>query len=122
MTGSYDIKPDPTPRRKDKGVKEFFEKLGYEVGWDHNRSGYWYELYDEDEGMVAQVDWNVPLEVIVEDMIAWHLGKEPEDRPDKPDWVCSGPEGLAMKELFKRVYDYQVTKTLPNGQKEFGIK
>ncbi len=120
MTGSYDfydIQNPPTPPCKDGGVQKYFENLGYYVGWDHNRSGRWFELYDGDN-MVAQIDMDIPLEVITEDMIAWHLGKEPVDRPGKPDWVCSGNGAKChrMKELFKRVYNFSVNKQMPNGQ------
>lgn len=120
LTGSLNITPDPIPERKDKGVQEFFESLGYYVGWDHNRHGSWFELHDD--GIVAQVDMGVPLEFIVEDMIAWHLEKEPEDRPEKPDWTLSGQQGPEMKELFKRVYDFKVKNQMPNGQLNMALE
>jgi len=101
-------------KQKDEGVQAFFEMLGYTVRWDRNRTGAWFELYDD--GLVAQIDMGVSLDIIIEDMVAWHLGKEPENRPDKPDWVCSGEGGQAMKDLFKRVYNFQTFKQMPNGQ------
>lgn len=115
MSGSYTLPPTPPPPpRKDAGVQEFFETLGYKVTWDRNRTACWFELHDD--GLVAQIDMGVPLDVIIEDMIAWHLGKDPEDRPDKPDWVCSGEEGPEMKELFKRVYNFKTFNQMPDGQ------
>lgn len=105
--------------QKDDGVQAFFEMLGYTVRWDRNRNGAWFELYDD--GLVAQIDMGVSLDVIIEDMIAWHLGKNPSARPDKPYWVCSGEEGPEMKELFRRVYNFKVFSQLPNGQLQFPI-
>ena len=121
VSGSYSIPaPPPPPPRVDAGVQEFFESLGYHVTWDHNREGSWFELHED--GLVAQVDMGVPLDVIIEDMIAWHLGKEPEDRPNKPDWACCGEQGPEMKELFRRVYERKVNNTTPEGQIEFQLK
>lgn len=110
-------------RRNNKEVIDFFKKLGYRMGWDFNRARgqEWHELYDENGYLVAQIDMGVPLKYIVEDMISWHKGEEPSDYPEKPDWVCSGPQGPEMKELFKRVYNFKMKGQLPNGQLLFPI-
>jgi hypothetical protein len=120
VSGSYTLPPQPpAPPPKDAGVQEFFEMLGYKVSWDRNGYQCWFELYDD--GLVAQVDMGVPLDVIVEDMIAWHLGKEPEDRPDKPDWACCAEDGPELKELFRRVYNFKTFNQMPDGQINLGI-
>lgn len=115
MTGSYTLPQEPKKERKDKGVQEFFEQLGYYVTWGHNyrRGEEWFELYDDDV-MVAQVDTGVPLKDIVEDMIAWHQGRE---ATSKSDWTCIGnPDSKEMKLLFKRVHDCKLYGIMPNGQ------
>ena len=120
MTGSYTLPPEPKKERKDKGVQEFFERLGYYVTWDHNyrRGEEWYELY-EDDHMVAQIDTGFPLADIVEDMIAWHEGRE---ATSKSDWTCSGePNSKRMKELFRRVHDFKLFGIEPNGQKTLAL-
>ncbi len=70
---------------------------------------------------MAQIDTNVELKYIIEDMISWHKGEEPSDYPEKPHWVCSGPQGPEMKELFRRVYELKMHGKLPNGQLTFPL-
>lgn len=120
ITGSYKLPEQPKVERKDAGVQEYFEILGYRVGWDQNyrRGQSWYELYDEDDHLVAQIDMGFPLADIIEDMIAWHEGR---DATSKSDWACCGEIDDDMKLLWKRVHDYKLYGIMPNGQMTFPI-
>lgn len=91
-------------KTEDDKFREFFTKLGYHVSTDSRFDHWWHNIHDT-QGVVAQVDMGVKLEYIVENMSAWHLGKEPIDRPDEPEWVCSGPKTPRIDLLFKRVYE-----------------
>ncbi len=120
VTGTYILPPQaPPPPPKDAGVREFFQTLGYKIECDRRGLKFWYNLYDEDGHLAAQVDQGVPLTDIVEDMIAWHENREPTS---KNDWICSGENGPEMKLLFKRVHDFQLYGILPDGQRTLGLK
>ncbi len=75
-------------------------------------------MYDEDGHLAAQVDQGVALADIVEDMIAWHEGRE---ATSKSDWICSGEKGKEMDLLFKRVHDFKLYGILPNGQRTLAL-
>ena len=96
-------------KEKDGEVKQYFEKLGYRVSWDFNtRSGErWWEIYDKEEGgLIVQIDMGVPLKYVIEDICSFHKGTPCIDRPDKPDWKFSGPDGPELTALLKKVYRY----------------
>lgn len=76
ITSSYTIRPNPMiVERKDKGVREFFEMLGYSVSWDSNYRSHekWYEIRNED-GLICQIDMGVPLDDIIMDIVQFHQG------------------------------------------------
>lgn len=116
ITGSYTLPPSPpTPPRKDVGVREFFEKLGYSVTFDYSRRlrESWWELYDDDEKLVCQIDQFVPLDVIVQDFIQFHLDKDPDSNVD---YKINAPNTDTSKKLFRKVYEFKTYNILPNGQ------
>lgn len=110
--------PEPIPEAKDKGVREYFQKLGYTVECDGRRwKEYWYNISDED-GLVCQIDQGVPLADIVMDIIEFHQGKP---GVSKSDYTLSGEESPEQKLLFKRVYDFEKFGIMPDGQMELGL-
>jgi hypothetical protein len=106
-TGYNPYVTEPLPEAKDKGVQEFFEKLGYSVTCDSSRrtGESWFEIHDD--GLVCQIDQGVPLTDIVKDICQWHLGK---DGVSESDWKCCGPDTPELRLLFKRVYDWHYNK------------
>lgn len=115
ITGSYNIKEDPSiVEDKDKGVREFFEMLGYSVSWDSNYRLHekWFEIIGEN-GLACQIDMNVPLEDIIMDIVQLHQGKP---GISKSNYKINGPDIDEMKKLFKVVHDYKVYGVMPDGQ------
>lgn len=112
VTGSLDyFGPTPPKKKKDDGVQEFFENMGYEVLWDFKNYGgigreEWWEIYEDDD-LVAQIDMHVPLKYVIEDIAYFYMEKPCIDRPDKPDWKFSG-EGEKTNKLLKKVYDHWI--------------
>ena len=81
-------------QEKENDVTEFFEKLGYEVTWDYNTSGRWWEIKKNSIPFV-QIDMDIPLSAILQDFKCFREGKD----------GCSD-------------YNYQVNIS-PGHQKEF---
>lgn len=52
-------------------IEKFFSNLGYTVDWDtyHGINGEckWYEIFNEDNVLVCQLDFGIPLSAILED-------------------------------------------------------
>lgn len=119
LTASYVRAVHPLPDPIDKGVVEFFEKLGYSVQCDSSRrSGeFWYDISDG-QGLVVQIDQGVPLDDIVTDICRFYLG---EPGISKYDYKISGPDSPSLKLLFKRIYDWKMNRIEPNGQTTFKI-
>jgi hypothetical protein len=86
----------------DSEVRDYFVILGYDVDWDYNRAAgeSWHELY-KDGKLVAQIDKGVPLEDIIADLCAFHLGK---DGVSMSDYKING-HGPEFDELLKKVYE-----------------
>lgn len=96
-------------QEKEGEVKDYFEKLGYDVSWDFNRrdNEKWWEILDEDGLCIVQIDMEIPLSDILEDICQFHLGKE---GTSKSNYKISGPDSDEMKELFKKVYEKEHKK------------
>lgn len=96
-----------TPKKLDIDIQEYFTSLGYSVTWDCRKSvsEEWYELYDEEHELVAQIDTGVPLDYVVEDLIEFHKGSNKGiERPDKPNYKVSG-YGPKFDAFLKKVND-----------------
>ena len=106
----------PTPA-KDEGVQEYFEYLGYTVGWDSSRrtGECWYEIM-EDGYLVAQIDRDIPLDDIIMDLCQFHLGKSGVSKSDFK--VCGN--GPRFDAFLKRVYEHP--KIRPPKQLDFDFK
>lgn len=114
-TSSY-IKdaPEHTPLARDKGVREFFEKLGYTVECESR--GYfefWYNIINKDGKLVVQIDQGVPLADIVMDICQFHLGLH---GISKSDYKVSGPKSPELDLLFKQVFDFSRLGIEADGQ------
>lgn len=120
FTGSYAVsasyapwylQPPPQPEeRKDKGVKEFFESLGYKVGQDGKRFGpSWWEIF-RDGCLVCQVDMYVPLQDIIDDMSEMALKKP---GISKTDYTISGEDSDDLMNLFHKVRNFKLNGVLP---------
>ena len=107
--------PDP----KDKGVVEFFQKLGYQVDQDSSRRlmEFWYDISDEN-GPIVQIDQGVPLDDIIMDIVQLHQGKE---GISKSDYKLTGPPSAEMDLLFKRVHDFKIYGIMPDGQQTLAL-
>ena len=83
-------------------VKAYFEALGYEVGWDHNRTGRWHEINHPKHGLACQIDHDVPLAHIVQDLSAMAGGAE--QGTSLSDYTISAPpRHKPFEELCQRV-------------------
>jgi hypothetical protein len=113
VTASYCpdyLKPKPYVEPKDKGVKEFFESLGYKVGQDGKRFGpSWWEIF-KDGCLVCQVDQYVPLQDIIDDMSEMALGKP---GVSKTDYTISGEDCDDLTDLFHKVRNFKLNGVLP---------
>lgn len=117
-TPFWPAQPEPYVQ-KDKGVQEYFEKLGYSVHCDSSRrtGECWFEICDED-GLVCQIDQGVPLEDIIMDICEFYF-----DRPgvSKSDYKLCGPPSERMTLLFKRVHDNKKFGAEKDGQLTLGL-
>lgn len=99
-------------KRINDEVRAYFEALGYSVGWDHSfKHGFWHEIFDS-EGLVAQIDRDVPLSDIIEDFTANAAGKS---GTSKSDYTTCG-SGPRYKAMLARVAANQrggIQETLP---------
>lgn len=113
VTASYApwyVKPEAYVEPKDKGVQEFFESMGYEVGQDGKRYGQqWWEIF-RDGCLVCQVDQGVPLQDIIDDMSEMALGKP---GVSKTDYTISGEDNDDLRNLFHKVRKFKLDGTLP---------
>jgi hypothetical protein len=100
----YEYYNDRSTQEKDGEVRDYFEKLGYDVSWDFNkRSGErWWEISNKNGKLIVQIDMDVPLSDIVEDICQFHQGKL---GTSKSDYELSGPESDEMDKLWKEVYE-----------------
>ena len=109
FTPSWMTPPEPYVD-KGKGVKEFFENLGYEV--EYESRGYfefWFNISNS-EGLVCQIDQGVPLEDIIMDICEFYNGRK---GISKSDWKCCGPDTPELRKLFKKVHDFKVHGVMP---------
>lgn len=114
----YAYTPTPAPEQKDKGVREFFESLGYEV--ECESKGYfefWYNISNS-EGLVVQIDQGVPLEDIIMDICEFYNGKP---GVSKSDYKISGPDTPEVRKLFKKVHDFKVYGLMPTDHLTYEI-
>ena len=113
VTASYApwyVQPQPPVEQKDKGVQEFFESLGYEVGQDGKRFGpSWWEIF-RDGYLVCQVDMYVPLQDIIDDMSEMALKKP---GVSKTGYTISGEDSDDLMNLFHKVRNFKLNGVLP---------
>lgn len=60
-------------------IEQYFEDLGYHVGWDYSRKlgESWWEITEPSSNkMIAQIDKDVPITAIVEDLLCLREGKD----------------------------------------------
>jgi hypothetical protein len=102
----------PAESLTEKGgeVKDYFEKLGYQVTWDFKiNGGTWWEIVKGNK-LVAQIDMGVSLPHILEDLCQFHLGNDKGiDRSDKPNYTVNG-FGPVFDEMLEKVYNEQHVK------------
>ena len=91
----------PEEKEIDKDpIVRFFRSLGYHVDWDYDSSYTWYEIYDEFDYMVAQIQMGVSLEALREDMGAWGRG---EDGTTFEEFWVAAEDNEHFMELCKKV-------------------
>jgi hypothetical protein len=81
-------------------VIRYFESLGYKVGWDcrYKKGEYWHEI-KKDGKLIAQIDFDVPLNDIIEDFTCIHEGRDPTSNPK---YIING-YGEEFNELMRKV-------------------
>lgn len=91
-----------------KEITNFFEGLGYKVGWNCNyRIGKtWHEI-SNDKGLVCQIDMGVPLSNIIIDFQCFHLGVAPTSNIDY-DICVNDKDSPNFKKLLETVYNKTV--------------
>jgi hypothetical protein len=87
----------------DDEVARFFQSLGYEVDWDFDSKGRWYEIGD-DKGVFCQIDSGVPLAHIIEDMACFADGK---DGTSASDYEIRGTHSERGRKLLRAVRDHK---------------
>lgn len=90
-------------QEKTSDVSKFFKKLGYEVTWDFNDSGRWWEILTKNNIEFLQIDMGIPLSAIIQDFRCFREGKS-EGNSDYNYRVCIHPNHKKeFKELLERV-------------------
>lgn len=92
---------------KDQGVADFFTSLGYEVSYDFStRTGkVWWEILDQDGGLICQIDKGVELKYIIEDLKCIANGSKVGTSPI--DYEICAPESNEFNELLEKVKSYE---------------
>jgi hypothetical protein len=87
----------------------YFQELGYQVIPNGNsRLGEnWFDIEEKGE-LICQIDQNVPIEVVVADLISLHLGVDAKS--DFPDYKICGPDSDELKTLCKKIYERENVK------------
>lgn len=107
ITGEYNYPMPPIPElnpRTNDEVKDYFIKMGYEVGWDFSkRTGQiWHEINLPQNGKtVVQIDVGVPLDAIRADLAYFADYPEATEGISTIDYVLSGGHrnGKSTKEF-----------------------
>lgn len=87
----------------------YFQELGYQIVPDGNSrlEENWFNILDKGE-LICQIDQNVPIEVVVADLIGFHLGVDAKS--DFPDYKICGPDSVELKDLCKKIYERENVK------------
>lgn len=86
-------------------IEEYFERLGYLVGWDENRKlgERWWEIIDpKTNKMFCQIDMGVPIEAIIEDFICL---RENRKTTSSHDYKINAPISSEFDELLNKIYE-----------------
>jgi len=91
---------DKAARGEDKELVEFFEKLGYEVSYDGKAATgeRWHEVLDDDE-LVMQIDFGVPLAAFLADLPFLIKRKE---GPSGIDYTVNAERDSDLREMLRR--------------------
>ena len=98
------LMPAKSLTEKSGEVKDYFEKLGYQITWDFKTTTRetWWEII-KGEKLVAQIDMGVPLCDIIEDFCQFYLGKS---GTSKSNYKVNG-YGPVFDEMLEKVYNEQ---------------
>lgn len=89
----------------------YFQDLGYQIVPDGNSrlEENWFNI-EKDGELICQIDQNVPIEVVVADLVNLHLGVDAKS--DFPDYKICGPDSSELKDLCKKIYERENSKRL----------
>jgi hypothetical protein len=89
----------------------YFQDLGYQVIPDGNSrlEENWFNI-EKDGELICQIDQNVPIEVVVADLVNLHLGVDAKS--DFPDYKICGPDSDELKTLCNKIYGRESNKGL----------
>lgn len=87
----------------------YFQDLSYQIIPDGNSrlEESWFNV-EKDGELICQIDQNVPIEVVVADLVNLHLGVEMKS--DFPDYKICGPDSDELKDLCRKIYECENSK------------
>lgn len=81
---------------------EFFEKLGYTVSHDYYGGEKWREIYKNNK-LILQVNWNVPLDILLEDLKQIKSGKDTWESRYPEDYVINAEDTPEWNEFLEKM-------------------
>lgn len=81
---------------------KFFENLGYVVTWDYHGGDKWREIYKSDK-LILQADWNVSLDILLEDLKQIKDGKDMWESRYPVDYYINAEDTPEFEEFLTKI-------------------